>query len=93
MPTLFYPLSSLTKTQRSNQPYSLIRVDQDGLSQIRAQPRHSRQTLYHKIRLLRHPKKAVPKPDLMIKLEPILITVRVAFAHLLSHEIIGNMHI
>jgi hypothetical protein len=37
------------------------------------------------------PKKAAPKPDLMIKLEPKLITVRAVFAHLLSPEIIGNM--
>jgi hypothetical protein len=37
------------------------------------------------------PKKAAPKPDLMIKLEPNLITVRAVFAHPLSPEIIGNM--
>jgi hypothetical protein len=41
------------KMQRSNQPYSLIRFDQDGLSQTRAKPRHSRQNLCHKIRLRR----------------------------------------
>jgi hypothetical protein len=48
------------KTQRSNQPYSLIRFDQDGLSQIRAKPRHSRQNLCHKIRL-RRPQKGRSK--------------------------------
>jgi hypothetical protein len=48
------------KTQRSNQHYSLIRFDQDGLSQIRAKPRHSRQNLCHKIRL-RRPQKGRSK--------------------------------
>jgi hypothetical protein len=48
------------KTQRSNQPYSLIWFDQDGVSQIRAKPRHSSQKLYHKIRL-RRPQKGRSK--------------------------------
>jgi hypothetical protein len=48
------------KTKRSNQPYSLIRFDQDGLSQITAKPRHSRQNLDHKMRL-RRPQKGRSK--------------------------------
>jgi hypothetical protein len=37
------------------------------------------------------PKKAAPKPSLMIKLGSNLITVRAVFAHLSSPEIIGNV--
>jgi hypothetical protein len=59
MPPLLSTLFSL-KTQRSNQPYSVFRSDQNNLSQIRSKPRRS-----PKMAIIRFgcaaPKRAAPK--------------------------------